>query len=148
MTVKYTFFSDSAHGWLKVSYADLVMYGLTDKISSHSYRKNDWCYLEEDRDMSLFIDALKSNNADYVIYDRYTDGRSAIRNYQSYQPGERKRIKIVYANGDSEILTNLGVELLKACKVREYYKFEVYIDFGYYWKHVNSKDELLEYLNA
>ncbi len=56
---KYRFIEDPGHGWLEVSLHELAELGLIDKISGYSYVSADrqQVYLEEDCDLSLFIEA-------------------------------------------------------------------------------------------
>ena len=60
----YTFYCDPGHGWLKVSYKELVALGIQDKITHHSYMRwngDSWdCYLEEDCDATLFYNTKKA----------------------------------------------------------------------------------------
>ena len=53
---------------------------ILDKISSYSYQKGDMAYLEEDADMSLFVNTYGSGGE--IGYDS-KDG-SKIRQYSSY----------------------------------------------------------------
>ena len=80
---KYKFYSDAGHGWLSVPKAELVKNGLENEISGYSYMKGGTAYLEEDCDCPLFMKALGLMNED--IEDKYVDGQSRIRNYESYK---------------------------------------------------------------
>lgn len=58
----YTYHMDPGHGWLQVPERDIIELGLTDLISSCSYRGgayNNLIFLEEDCDMPLFLEAWK-----------------------------------------------------------------------------------------
>lgn len=59
MNVTYNFISDPGHGWLKVPMMDLLVSGITNKITSYSYYTKDFAYLEEDCDAPTFIKALE-----------------------------------------------------------------------------------------
>ena len=56
-TIKH--FVVPGHGWYKVSRKDLFKMDILDKISSFSYQKGDWVYLEEDCDATIFFDKYK-----------------------------------------------------------------------------------------
>jgi hypothetical protein len=55
---RHKFWNDPGHGWLEVQISDLKIMGIDKKISGYSYRKDDKAYLEEDCDMSLYIETL------------------------------------------------------------------------------------------
>lgn len=60
-TVKqYTFLESSGHGWLAVPHADLLTLGIEGEITPYSYIGIELVYLEEDLDLSTFLDAAKS----------------------------------------------------------------------------------------
>ena len=58
--MKYAFFSDPSHGWLKVSIEEIKQLGIAPEISRFSYISSDrkYAYLEEDSDMQLFLNAV------------------------------------------------------------------------------------------
>ena len=80
---KFTFINDPGHGWLSVSYKDLIELDLVDKISSHSYMNASRVFLEEDCDLSLFIKALNKAGFELETIDSYKD-LAPQRNYSSY----------------------------------------------------------------
>ena len=85
--MSYIFYSDPSHGWLKVSRAELVFLGLKNEISSHSYISNGYVYLDEDRDLPLFIEAKEAKygiSVEIDIKEVYEDP-TPIRNYESYK---------------------------------------------------------------
>lgn len=84
-TKQYTFLTDSGHGWLKVTKAELKKLGIADKVSGCSYERGGFAYLEEDCDAGLFIDALKANGVEAKFKESYTDGNSRVRYYDSYR---------------------------------------------------------------
>ena len=77
-------YTDSGHGWAKVKRSELVKYLLCGKISSCSYQKNDYVYLEGDCDLGIYIDALKANGIDYKFKESHTNKRSKIRSYDRF----------------------------------------------------------------
>ena len=78
----YQFFSDSGHGWLKVTRTELQRLKIIDKISSCSYQKNGIVFLEEDGDCTLFVNAKKSiDGIEIKTKGIQSDKVSKIRNY-------------------------------------------------------------------
>ena len=45
---KFDFYSDSSHGWAKVPKSLLKELGIEKSVSSYSYMRDDYAYLEED----------------------------------------------------------------------------------------------------
>lgn len=97
----HTFYKDPGHGWLKVAKKDLVTLGIQDKISGFSYMRGEFAYLEEDSDLSIFLDALCGENQDLInefrnkIKDSYSDKQSKVRSYENYHiitPEEHQEI--------------------------------------------------------
>ncbi len=96
--MKYAFFSDPSHGWLKVAVEEIYQLELSLGISTSSYisADNKYAYLEEDHDTPLFIEAaIKAGwfsswkEFDSETGQYYSDPPSFIRNLQpfgSYQP--------------------------------------------------------------
>jgi hypothetical protein len=86
--------TDPAHGWVGVSLTELSSLGLIDDITHYSYISTDgngvkFVYLEEDHDLGLYINKLKSLNIDYSIEDgTYTDGEHWIRSLENYNLGK------------------------------------------------------------
>lgn len=81
----YTFHCDGGHGWLAVKRSELATLGIADKVSSYSYQKGDTVYLEEDCDLTLFMDAKGIKNyRDLGIKESYRHA-SPVRNYNRYE---------------------------------------------------------------
>jgi len=81
----FIFFSDSCHGWIRVPRSLLNKLGIEDKISTYSYQKGDYVYLEEDADATTFIEEYeKQTGKEAQFKDSVCRIRSRIRNYQSY----------------------------------------------------------------
>ena len=57
---QYTFFEDGGHGWLEVPAAEVRALGIA--VSAYSYISKDQrtAYLEEDCDLTAFLDARES----------------------------------------------------------------------------------------
>lgn len=84
---KLHFYSDPAHGWLKVSLKELERLGIADKITPCSYVRGQYAYLEEDCDAPLYMKAYKEAHGGEVkfeVEEHTTNGESRIRNYESY----------------------------------------------------------------
>ena len=60
LTRKLTYFSDAGHGWLGVKRETLKILNIADQVSGYSYEttSGQTVYLEEDRDMVIFLHAL------------------------------------------------------------------------------------------
>jgi hypothetical protein len=97
--LKYEFHSDPGHGWLKVPLQALARLDLLDRITTYSYRRNAFVYLEEDQDMGLFmLHDMKDKGYDYTSSDDQNQwfrdnvmqlGDSAsepVRSYSRFQP--------------------------------------------------------------
>lgn len=83
---KFTFFSDPGHGWLKVPRSLLVDLGISDKISSYSYQKNTWVYLEEDGDCLAFFQAFQQKFGHKPeCVEKWTNNYSGVRNFPRYR---------------------------------------------------------------
>ena len=66
----YTKYDDAAHGWLEVSYEDLINLNIQNKISKFSYidSNKNLIYLEEDCDMTLFMKSYKEKYNKSLVY--------------------------------------------------------------------------------
>lgn len=89
--MKYIFYSDAGHGWLKVPVAELIELDLCQKISSYSYLSpsGKWAYLEEDLDLTTFLLARDGNNPEWIQANTKTkhSTRSSIRGYRPFNRG-------------------------------------------------------------
>jgi hypothetical protein len=110
----YDFFEDAGHGWMKVKKSELEELGIADKISSYSYEKGDYAYLEEDDDANKFIKALEAKTGekadDILEFKEHVSDTSAIRGYGNYQqPWGNKWLRndlgyqTIYTKGDKQI---------------------------------------------
>ena len=66
MNNQYTFFEDAGHGWLSVKKTELKQLNIADKITSFSYMNGNSAYLEEDCDLTTFLNARFSID----LYDK------------------------------------------------------------------------------
>lgn len=74
------YLQDPGHGWIAADIAHLRRFGLLDKISEYSYRQGDLCWLEEDCDAGLYIDALRGAGIEFKVVETHTNRDSFIRN--------------------------------------------------------------------
>lgn len=82
--MKIHIYSDPGHAWAKVPHKTLNLYRVQHKISSCSYQRGDYAYLEEDCDLNLFVQAVKDHGESVSFIEHHTDKQSKIRNYESY----------------------------------------------------------------
>lgn len=79
MQLNLTFYCDPSHGWLEVP-LDLVRdLGISDDISQYSYRDGNFAYLEEDGDLSTFLDKAKAKGWNIAFTEKHTNHDSPIR---------------------------------------------------------------------
>jgi len=66
----FTKHDDASHGWLEVSYEDLINLNIQNKISNFSYidSTKKLIYLEEDYDMTLFMKSYKEKYKKGITY--------------------------------------------------------------------------------
>jgi len=84
-TRSFDYIVDPGHGWLKVSKQLLRDLGIADAITTYSYQRGDYAYLEEDCDMVALYTALRAKGVEPMLRHRYANQRSRIRGYDSYQ---------------------------------------------------------------
>ena len=88
--MKYHFYEDPAHGWLKVKISKLEKLGIAGKITGYSYMRGEYAYLEEDCDLTTFMEALEKKNnrkikLDEIIITHISNKSSKIRSYRHYK---------------------------------------------------------------
>jgi len=81
----FNFYADPGHGWLKVPRVMLIAHDLIQKISSYSYQRGAFVYLEEDCDLHTFVVSLKAAGIKVEYRDNVTNRRSKIRSYDYYR---------------------------------------------------------------
>ena len=81
---KFKFYQDPGHGWVKVPKALLKEIGIDEQISSYSYMRGDWAYLEEDCDLMTFRIAMKAAGKHVYLDELHTNKNSKIRSYDAY----------------------------------------------------------------
>ena len=57
--MKIRFICDPSHGWGEVPMSLIDELGIGGEISNYSFRKGDKAYLEEDCDLSLFLNRME-----------------------------------------------------------------------------------------
>lgn len=82
----YDFIFDAGHGWLKVPRAELVRLGILEEVTSCSYQRDTWVYLEEDVDAKTFIKAKKQHGEKFKYRERNCNAWNRVRNYASFRP--------------------------------------------------------------
>lgn len=82
--MKLDYYQDPGHGWVKVPAKLLAELKIAHLISQYSYCKGPWIYLEEDCDLSHFMQAMKSAGRPVELVEHHTNNDSAIRHYDRY----------------------------------------------------------------
>ena len=82
--MKFTYYTDPGHGWVKVPRSLLAKLGINHKISTYSYERGDNVYLEEDCDLSHLYQALESRGTPVKLMTSHTNRSSKIRSYNHY----------------------------------------------------------------
>ena len=84
----YLFYSDAGHGWLEVTFEELIDLKILNSISGYSYIKGNGTfakvYLEEDCDVGVFDKAMKKRNIEYACHHIDHGNNSPIRTYQAF----------------------------------------------------------------
>ena len=83
--MKITILSDSGHGWGKVRRALLNKLGIESLISTFSYQRGQYVFLEEDCDLSTLCKALDQNKIPFSFEERHTNKTSKVRGYDRYK---------------------------------------------------------------
>ena len=88
-------YTDPGHGWGKVSESQLKRLGLTfGDFSGCSYRRGEFIYLEEDADLSYFIEKHVEVLGSKPTFKTHVGNKtSRIRNYACNSPGETYRTR-------------------------------------------------------
>lgn len=85
---KYYMHTDAGHAWLAVKRQELKELGIINKISLYSYQKGGTVYLEEDCDLSVFLNALgvtwQEFTSKFRLIRSHKD-RSKVRSYESFK---------------------------------------------------------------
>ncbi len=84
--MKFNYYMDPGHGWLKVPMRLLKELGIESKITRYSYRRGDQAYLEEDCDATTFVKAMEERGRTVVFDDHSSNRESVIRGYEPWDP--------------------------------------------------------------
>lgn len=85
--MKFDYISDPSHGWVKVPIKLLQQLNIDGKISSYSYYRAGFAYLEEDCDLSIFMAAMAAAGKIVEFRSRSCRNKqSKIRGYFCYTP--------------------------------------------------------------
>ena len=76
------YIQDIGHGWFKVKLTQLHKLGIENDISTYSYQRGEWAYLEEDCDMGTFMRAKGWLTEEGKTIDGFWDS-GAIRHQNS-----------------------------------------------------------------
>jgi len=109
-TLNLNFYSDPSHGWLEVKRSDLIKLGIEDEISGYSYQKGANVYLEEDCDMSRFVDAATAAGWAIKYAEFHNDDELFIRLFNRYEStaAARQSIAAFYDNNPNLTLADLS----------------------------------------
>jgi len=78
--------SDPGHAWLAVKTRELSELGIADKISQFSFVKGKTTYLEEDADMTVYVNAQKERGVTVEIRQgRVWPQKCPVRYFAKYE---------------------------------------------------------------
>jgi hypothetical protein len=106
-----TLHNDPSHGWLEVKRSDLIALKIEDQISGFSYEKGSKVYLEEDNDMTRYMEAAAAAGWHVDINESVsTNSDSFIRLLNAYQStaAARQFIAEFYDNNPNLTLADLS----------------------------------------
>lgn len=114
----YTHYTDPGHGWVAVSKADMIKYGVVDTISKYSFMDTKKAYLEEDSDAMKFFDAYKRVHGEYPkTKESYSEnsmfrkGKKADYNPKLFMAEVTIGDKLIqYWDGKPKVFTILGID--------------------------------------
>ena len=109
-TLDLNFYTDPAHGWLEVKRSHLIALGIENQISRFSYEQGARVYLEEDNDLSRFMEAAAVAGWTIKTADFHNDDASFIRLLKGYQStaAARQSIAAFYDNNPNLTLADLS----------------------------------------
>jgi hypothetical protein len=104
------FYTDPSHGWLEVKRSDLIALGIENQISRYSYEQGARVYLEEDNDMSRYMEAAAAAGWTIKTADFHNDAESFIRLLKGYQStaASRQSIAAFYDKNPNLTLADLS----------------------------------------
>ncbi len=87
---KILVYADPGHSWAKVSKEELIKLGIADEISSCSYERGDYAYLEEDCDRLKYLEALRAKGMKWEFVENFTNKECRVRSYKNYNKPTNK----------------------------------------------------------
>lgn len=88
-------YDDPGHGWLKVPLTLLDELGIRDRISTSSFQRGGFAYLEEDVDASLFIETVEKRcGSEPKVKVHIADRTSAVTRYAPYHTTPATAFKV------------------------------------------------------
>ena len=85
--MRFTMYYDAGHGWLAVTEAQAHSVGLNEgDFSAYSYREGNVLYLEEDLDMTIFVQAWEAQHGPILLHAVDHGDYSPIRNMADVRP--------------------------------------------------------------
>jgi hypothetical protein len=85
MKLNLNFYCDPSHGWLGVPHNLVQDLGISQDISPYSYKDEHFAYLEEDCDLSLFMEKAEAKGWNIAFTEKHTNHDSPIRNKPRYK---------------------------------------------------------------
>ena len=82
--MKFTYYTDPGHGWIRVKKQLLIELNIAHNISSYSYMNGNSAYLEEDCDLQRLSEALTKVGQTLELIQKHTNKNSRIRSYAKY----------------------------------------------------------------
>ena len=129
----HTFYSDPGHAWLKVNLNALSELGIENKISSYSYMRGSFAYLEEDQDAQVYLDKLYPDGiwtTEVTLKTRHAE-KTSIRDFEHYHV--RTVFEVEFMNAVKSRLFAMNLKRSALNKV----KFASYDDCKFWNNHFN-----------
>lgn len=115
--LKRRHYIDPVHGWVQVKRSLLEHFNIAHLISPYSYQKGALVYLEQDRDLNLFLFTLKCKGFTCRLIEQRTDSLSEIKSYESYEYEVNIKLTVSSLQEYCPDLTNKGaIKLLLRLK--------------------------------
>jgi hypothetical protein len=80
----FNYYTDSGHGWVKVPVNILRKLGIEKQVTTFSYWRKGFAYIEEDTDMATFMEAHPEKDK-LKFHNFHSNNSSRIRNYETYK---------------------------------------------------------------
>lgn len=113
-TFTITVYNDPGHSWGKVKRIVLHNLGIANNISSYSYQRGDYVYLEEDCDLTSLCMALNQRNTRIKFVEKSTNRDSRIRSYERYKPLNTVAVSDIEWTQNTAVYTGYGVQSTEA----------------------------------